>query len=177
MDYTPKIPREKLEHGAYYLGRCRNASVARWNGKLGKFFYYRLKFGHLFIEEINAPEADTNFDVFVTDKRLYEHQGVRWIPFDDDAQITRDLTLLEPNVATDFLPQDVEGLTTKPISYLPYVQGIFDELDAMEDGFYTLGREAVMLPGRLYHKMRCALMRLKRLETIIAAKDDSLPTS
>lgn len=72
MDYTPKIAKCDLEHGAYYQGRCRNASVARWDGNRGLFIYYRNKFGHEFLEEIKCPEDDIMFDVFVVESKIEE---------------------------------------------------------------------------------------------------------
>lgn len=66
-DYTPKIAKCDLQHGAYYAGRCRNASVARWDAKQGRFRHWRTKFGSTFLEEISCPEDETQFDVFVAD--------------------------------------------------------------------------------------------------------------
>lgn len=176
-DYTPIISKEKLEHGAYYLGRCRNAHIARWNSKTQRFFYWRCKFGNLFIEEINAPENESQFDVFVAERRLYENQGARWVPFDDDGALVRDLSLLEEPAASDFFDADMQGLTsTRPITYLPFVEKVMNDLNAMEDNIFAVGREVVSVPPRLYHQIRQCLMRLKRLETLIAAKDTSLPT-
>ena len=67
MDYTPKIPKKDLIHGAYYKGRCRNANEARWNAELEKFVHWRTKFGHTFTEEICHPEDEQKFDVFVVE--------------------------------------------------------------------------------------------------------------
>lgn len=67
MDYTPKIKKEDLIHGAYYYGRCRNAEIARWNADIQKFLYWRTKFGHTFLEEIRCPEDDNRFDVFIAE--------------------------------------------------------------------------------------------------------------
>jgi hypothetical protein len=79
-DYTPKIAKANLEHGAYYAGRCRNASEARWNGERQCFVYWRTKFSHTFLEEICHPEDDNVFDVFVVESKL-ETPG-KDIPFD-----------------------------------------------------------------------------------------------
>ena len=81
MDYTPKIPKEQLKHGAYYNGRCRNATVARWNGDEQQFYHWRTKFGTTFIETIKCPEDEQRFDVFVT----YEENLApeKEIPFKD----------------------------------------------------------------------------------------------
>ena len=67
MDYTPKIPKKDLIHGAYYKGRSRNANEARWNAELEKFVHWRTKFGHTFTEEICHPEDEQKFDVFVVE--------------------------------------------------------------------------------------------------------------
>jgi hypothetical protein len=69
-DYTPKISKSELEHGAYYAGSCRNASVARWDATHGHFRHRRTKFGQTFIEEIKCPEDESQFDVFVTDRKI-----------------------------------------------------------------------------------------------------------
>jgi hypothetical protein len=57
------IPKGDLEVGATYIGRCRNATEAIWDGKL--FNYERNKFGHKFKEDIVCPEDDVGFDIFV----------------------------------------------------------------------------------------------------------------
>lgn len=46
-----------------YLGNCRNADIAKWNGE--KFEYQRTKFGDTFTETINHFEDDNGYDVFV----------------------------------------------------------------------------------------------------------------
>ena len=46
------IPFEELEHGAYYLGSCRNANLARWNAEKQWFVYWRQKFSEVYAEEI-----------------------------------------------------------------------------------------------------------------------------
>lgn len=56
------LPKDKLEVGAFYYGKCRNAGQAQWNGKV--FIYKRTKFGDTFLEEIEHPEDDRGFDVF-----------------------------------------------------------------------------------------------------------------
>lgn len=57
------IPKAQLRVGAYYVGACRNASVARWTGT--EFRHWRRKFGIDFIETIRHPEDDQTFDCFV----------------------------------------------------------------------------------------------------------------
>ena len=57
------IPLHKLEVGKTYIGECRNASEAVWQGD--KFEYMRTKFGSTFPEKINHFQNDDGFDVFV----------------------------------------------------------------------------------------------------------------
>jgi hypothetical protein len=57
------IPKKDLIIGKTYIGDCRNASEAIWNGKV--FVYKRTKFGYTFDEEINHFEDDSGFDLFV----------------------------------------------------------------------------------------------------------------
>jgi hypothetical protein len=71
MDYTPKIAKKDLVHGAYYRGQCRNATVARWHAGDEQFYYWRYKFGW-FIETIKHPEDDADFDVFVVEELIDE---------------------------------------------------------------------------------------------------------
>jgi hypothetical protein len=61
------LTKDELKDGAYYIGRCRNASVARWysDGVGGGWFYHwRYKFNILFLEAIKHPADDDQFDVF-----------------------------------------------------------------------------------------------------------------
>ena len=59
------VPKAALEDGAYYVGECRNATVARWCAAQQCFFYWRFKFGSRYVERIKAPEDEKRFDVFV----------------------------------------------------------------------------------------------------------------
>lgn len=65
-EYTtrPIFPKDQLQHGVYYVGRCRNASVARWNADRQCFFHWREKFGVVFLEAIKHPDDESHFDVF-----------------------------------------------------------------------------------------------------------------
>ena len=74
------IPKKELEHGAYYKGRCRNATVARWNGGKNLFYHWRTKFGHNFIETIKHPEDEQHWDVFIPEE-IVNHQTVLLIDF------------------------------------------------------------------------------------------------
>jgi hypothetical protein len=59
------IPIENLEDGKYYLGSCRNSSVAMWDDVLKLFIYVRSKYGD-FLEGINHPELESEgLDVFI----------------------------------------------------------------------------------------------------------------
>ena len=57
------IPKEDLVVGKTYVGSCRNAYEAIWNGK--KFTYMRTKFGYTYPEEINHFQDDDGYDLFV----------------------------------------------------------------------------------------------------------------
>jgi len=54
-----------LKDGWMYEGSCRNSSVASWNAERQRFYYIRTKFGQRFSEEINHPEDDNGFDLFI----------------------------------------------------------------------------------------------------------------
>lgn len=79
-DYTSKIPKAELVHGAYYVGRCRNATIARWNAETQQFYHWRTKFGMKFVETIKAPEDDQVFDVFIAEEICF---GAEEIPFQE----------------------------------------------------------------------------------------------
>lgn len=57
------IPKKDLQKGTYYFGKCRNATVALWNGY--EFVYMRDKMGAHFPETIFHLEDDNGFDLFV----------------------------------------------------------------------------------------------------------------
>ena len=77
--YIPKIAKADLVHGEYYRGRCRNASIARWNADTQRFVHWRTKWHDTFTEEICHPEDEQYFDVFVVEA-LCEPE--KEIPFD-----------------------------------------------------------------------------------------------
>lgn len=64
------IPKKDLVHGAYYVGECRNADLARWDAELNVFLHWRNKFGDRFIEDIKHPEDERLYDVFVPEQRV-----------------------------------------------------------------------------------------------------------
>ena len=57
------IPKDKLEIGKTYIGSCRNASEAMWDGS--KFIYNRHKFGFVYEAQINHFQDDDGYDLFV----------------------------------------------------------------------------------------------------------------
>lgn len=58
------MDKKDLIDGAYYTGRCRNANVARWDAKTNRFYHWRTKFGHRYVEWIFHPDDEKQFDVF-----------------------------------------------------------------------------------------------------------------
>jgi hypothetical protein len=59
------LPKEQLVHGRYYKGRCRNATIARWNAESQRFAYWRVKFDQIFVEALQHPADDPpSIDVF-----------------------------------------------------------------------------------------------------------------
>ena len=69
------IPKHELVHGQWYLGACRNASMAVWNSASQKFEYLRTKFGSTFWDEIEHPEDDRGYDLFFATTAINEPQG------------------------------------------------------------------------------------------------------
>ena len=59
------IPKKDLVSGRSYIGSCRNANIAEWDGKKQVFYYLRTKFGDTFAESIKHPEDDDGYDIFV----------------------------------------------------------------------------------------------------------------
>ena len=57
------IPKEDLIVGQTYIGSCRNAHEAVWDGK--EFIYKRTKFGSTFDESINHFQDDDGSDIFI----------------------------------------------------------------------------------------------------------------
>jgi hypothetical protein len=64
------IAKKDLKPHTYYKGKCRNARVAYWDGKV--FHYFRVKFGDVFAEIINhiEDEVDTHWDGFEPEKEI-----------------------------------------------------------------------------------------------------------
>ena len=95
------LSKEQLVNGRYYKGRCRNASVARWNAEENCFYHWREKFDKLFIETIMYPTDETEpwWDIF---NPLEELPNPKFeIPFDSEARFDGnpiDLTEYEEEV-------------------------------------------------------------------------------
>ena len=64
------IPKKELTIGKTYIGNCRNANKAVWDGKV--FIYQRTKFGHTSSEKINHFEDDNGFDLFIPIRTIDE---------------------------------------------------------------------------------------------------------
>jgi uncharacterized protein (DUF433 family) len=84
----PILPRDWLVHGRYYKGRCRNATIARWNADERCFFHWREKLGHIYIETIQYPtdEQELLWDVFDVVQELSNPRFE--IPFGSNAVFT-----------------------------------------------------------------------------------------
>lgn len=84
----PILPKDQLKHGTFYKGRCRNATICRWNAEENCFFHWREKFGRIFIETIKYPtdEAEPWWDVFDVVEELPEPNFE--IPFSQDVTFT-----------------------------------------------------------------------------------------
>jgi hypothetical protein len=57
------IPRRDLVIGKCYIGSCRNASEAKWNGE--RFEYRRYKWGSYYIDDTPHFEDDEGMDFFI----------------------------------------------------------------------------------------------------------------
>lgn len=92
------LRKESLEHGKYYRGHCRNASVARWHGPTEQFVYMRTKLGESYAQGIKHPADEKFYDAFAAKgeaepeerERISELTWERWgkpqiaEPQDDD---------------------------------------------------------------------------------------------
>lgn len=74
------IAKNDLKHGAYYLGECRNATVARWDDLNECFVYLRHKFGRVYAETILHPDDDKVYDVFFPQRMLGYEEVKEEIP-------------------------------------------------------------------------------------------------
>lgn len=66
--YLAKIALNDLVHDTYYFGKCRNATIAKWDNERKFFVHWRNKFAWDFLETIKHPEQETRYDVFVVER-------------------------------------------------------------------------------------------------------------
>lgn len=59
------IAKNQLEHGATYIGHCRNTKEAVWDANANAFIFTRDKFGMKFEDDAQHPADDKGFDIFV----------------------------------------------------------------------------------------------------------------
>jgi hypothetical protein len=81
------IRKESLEHGKYYGGHCRNASIARWHAGKQIFIHWRKKFNARFLEAIKHPVDEANFDVYIAVEEVAP--GSELIPDDQFEQFVK----------------------------------------------------------------------------------------
>ena len=81
--YDPVIPKQDLVVGEYYVGRCRNAKLARWDGE--QFLYWRTKFNFATKERISCPEDDSVWDVFVAERIALPEEITKEILFNEES--------------------------------------------------------------------------------------------
>lgn len=78
MKYT-MIPKKEMKDGAWYLGNCRNANMARWDEKLDRFVHLRFKFGWMVDIEHFEDVKESRCDGFIPVKEIetldYELMG------------------------------------------------------------------------------------------------------
>lgn len=72
MKGDPKvfIPKDQLEHGAYYEGEGRGVTIARWDSTINAFVYWRFKFGEEFVAEMPCPEDENRYAAFFAFKKI-----------------------------------------------------------------------------------------------------------
>jgi len=64
------IPMSELKPGGWYIGQCRNTTIAQWWPRSG-FNYIRYKLGDKYVDTINHFEDDDGYDLFVPFKLIY----------------------------------------------------------------------------------------------------------
>lgn len=75
---TTYLSKDSLIAGEYYIGFCRNARIARWDGT--QFWHWRQKFSSRFVESIKHPDDEPFFDVFQP-VSMVDSFTVKEIPF------------------------------------------------------------------------------------------------
>jgi hypothetical protein len=77
-------PKDRLVHGTNYKGRCRNATIARWDAEREVFWHWQQMLGRIFLQTIRSPSDETipELDVFDVVEELPDPKFE--IPFDPD---------------------------------------------------------------------------------------------
>ena len=60
-----------LKDGQYYLGKCRNAYIGKWNGEKKVMEHMRYKFGY-YKDDVNYLDNDNGYDLFLAIKEIDE---------------------------------------------------------------------------------------------------------
>lgn len=73
-DYYDKgvIRGEDLVDGKYYVGKCRNAHIGKWNGTKKVMEHQRFSWGQFYKDDVNYLDNDNNYDLFVAIKEIDE---------------------------------------------------------------------------------------------------------
>lgn len=91
LTLRPILSKDQLQDKEYYVGRCRNASVARWNAQRDCFVHWREKFGTFYLEEICHPVDEQQFDVFRVIEQMPPGTVKYEIPFDLNSEFKGQL--------------------------------------------------------------------------------------
>jgi len=68
------IPKKDMQKG-YYLGKCRNATIAYWDDKSKMFKHTRSSFNLTYIENIpHLEETDYSYDLFIPIRKLDDNE-------------------------------------------------------------------------------------------------------
>jgi hypothetical protein len=75
------LPKSALRDGLYYIGRCQNASVARWNARQQCFYHWtveeKVSAAVLLDHRCPIPEAEPYGDMMPRSHRHYD-VGEQW---------------------------------------------------------------------------------------------------
>ena len=73
-DYYAKgvIRGEDLKHGNYYIGKCRNNHIGRWDATNKVMWYQTYTFGHYVRDNVNYLDNDNGYDLFIALKEIDE---------------------------------------------------------------------------------------------------------
>lgn len=75
-DYYAKgvIRAKDLEHGKYYIGKCRNNHIGRWNAETKEMWYQNFGFGNYYPDKVNYLDDDNGYDLFIALKEIDEEE-------------------------------------------------------------------------------------------------------